>query len=212
MRYRAKNTTPPYALYLNGLERTHTGTFEKLLAKYFRLWGVFFKHLSVDWHTGKPFQVLLDDATNEAEKILHQHRKLVLIGASAGGSLAVSVFARLRSKYPGADIYVIVLSGRLHVGDSDNLIHTALHRPGKKPSLAFIDSVHYCERKVLSRLTQADKRRMVTFRPLLFDEAVPLSTMGIHGVTMLIAPIFYHVPGIVVAALRVPRTIRNRCP
>ncbi|MBI2798266.1 hypothetical protein HYX70_03125 [Candidatus Saccharibacteria bacterium] len=203
MRQRAESSIR-YALYFNGLERTHTGVPERVLTWYYRLWGIVLAYFSVDWHSGRSFQELLDEATNRAEGMLLRHGQLVLIGASAGGSLAMGVFAQLRRKYPEADVRAVSLSGRLHVGNLDDLVATALHRPGKKPSVAFIDSVRHCNEEVLPLLTAADKQRAITFRPLFFDEAVPLCTMGISGVAMFIAPIVYHVPGIVLGALRIP--------
>jgi hypothetical protein len=195
-------------LYLNGLERTKVGLPEKILAGYLRLRGIEMAHASVDWHSDGSFQEIFDATTYQAEQKLQQHGKLAIVGVSAGGSLGLNVFQRLRRDSPESDVSLVSLSAWLNVGDMERLDYTALHRPGKQPSPAFKDSVVHCSNVTLPALTQADRARILTIHPLA-DEVVPLYTMSIEGVEARTVPIGGHVLGISVASLMLPRLLAS---
>lgn len=90
------------------------------------------------------------------------------------------------------------------MGDREHLEFTALHRPGKHPSKAFLDSVIYCDKAAIPELTEADRARMITIQPRA-DEIVPLDMMVIECVNTKSVPINGHMAGIALAAVCLPR-------
>ena len=195
------------AVYFNGLERTSVGVPEKLFARYMKLRGVDLFHAEVDWHNLN-FTDIFAEATDYTRDVLQDVGRLTIIGASAGGSLGVNVFSRIRKEDQKTDVSLISLSGRLRIGDRQHLEETALYRPGKQPSRAFIDSVVRCDEVATIQLTPDDKRRMLTVLPMT-DGVVPPDTMTVDGVEQKTVPMVGHVPGIALGALVTPGLINN---
>ena len=193
-------------LYFNGLERTKVGVPERALSLYLRLRGIRSEHAEVNWHSEESFQEIFDSASELAEQKLRQSGHLAIVGASAGGSLGVNVFQRLRVNNPGLDLSLITFSAWLNAADLQRLEYTAVHRPGKQKSEAFRDSVIHCSEVAVPLLTEADKARIVTTYPST-DETVPLDVMGIEGVEAHVIPARGHVPGIALASLMLPHLI-----
>lgn len=193
-------------LYFNGLERTGVGRPERTLINYLRFRGITMNHAEVAWHSDLPYQKIFETAMNRAEELLQKSEYLTLVGASAGGSLAVNVFHALSQRYPAAELRAVSLSGRLKVANLDTFSRSVMARPN--PSQSFIDSVIACDYNTLPQLSQHQKSRMLTVQPLA-DEAIPLSTMGIEGVQNQTVPIAGHVAGIALAALMLPRTLKT---
>ncbi|HTE57132.1 MAG TPA: hypothetical protein VK694_00150 [Verrucomicrobiae bacterium] len=205
MQRESESPTPYHGLYFHGLGTTQLTLIDRIFFSHLRHRGIELEHALVDWHGDQSFQELFDHATEQAEQRLRTYGQLTLVGASAGGSMAVNVFHRLRSGDPDLNISVISLSGRLHIGDPQHLERRALHRLGK-PSPAFIGSVTHCHEVAIPGLTEADKQLVGVARPWI-ERTVPLATMSIEDAHEYTVPAIGHVAGIGLGALWLPRIL-----
>jgi len=162
--------------------------------------GVRTSHARVQWHHGPEFSELLEQETEAAREALKKYGRLVLLGASAGGSLTVNVFHEVRRADPNADIYGITLSAWLRVGDPAALEQAAMVRARRGPSPSFMHSVEHCDQTAVPGLSEADKVRLLTGIPP-HDQTVPTDCMDIAGVEVWDIPVEGHIPSIAYGAL-----------
>jgi len=95
-----------------------------------------------------------------------------LLGTSAGASAVLNAFFARRDDIRS----VVSVCGRLRAGDG---VYPSLDQSRNRH--LFKPSVLGCDEGI-SRLTPADKAKILTIRPL-FDELVPVTTMTIAGAT-----------------------------
>lgn len=196
-----------HVLYFNGLGRGKTRKAELLAMSYLKKHGIDVVHAPIDWYAGESFTDLFTRMTALTQEHLKKHGELILVGSSAGGSLAVNILGELHSPNLG----VITLCSRLRETtlpwwDKRDLAFAA-HFGRRGSSQAFFDSVSYGNRTAIPKLTTAEKRRIITVRQWV-DFAVPRPTMDIDGVKMYRVPAIGHVWGIAMAARRLPVTIK----
>ena len=200
-------------LYFNGLGNGRPRRLERL-AMNMALWylarhGISVRHIPVNWYAKEPFPKLLERVTGIVRDELATHDSVVICGVSAGGSLAVNVYGRLRSE----NLAVVVLCGPLRVAklawwDNRTLQRIAFRDPAR-PSQNLFDSVTYCNDVTIPSLTQQDKRRIVTIQQWA-DTVVPRRTMGIPGARVARVPGFGHAFGIAVCVACLPSIIKPR--
>jgi hypothetical protein len=170
-----------HALYFNGLTDGTTRKREQLAIKYLAKRGIVVEHVPIDWQSDELFQDLLARLTKITEQKLKEHGKLLLIGSSAGGSLALNVFKQVDNK----NLYAVTLCSRLHDAKLAWWDWRTMQRMAyigtQKASQTFIDSVSYCTDKTIPILTKQDKQRIVIVRQIV-DDVVPRPTMSIDGV------------------------------
>lgn len=112
--------------------------------------------------------------------MLQHYDGVAILGSSAGGSLAINAFAKLKEK----NVCVVAAHSRLAVGNYANnqkssLYHSA--RMGKKISApSFYESVKIAEDVSIPSFSKLDKRRIMIMVQLT-DGVVPLETMYIDG-------------------------------
>ena len=195
-----------HVLYFNGLGHGKTRRRERLAMRYLAKRGIMVTHAPIDWYAGESFEDLLPRMVALTRAQLKEHGKLVLVGSSAGGSLAVNILGELHDPR----LYAVTLCSRLHEAplawwDWRNLTRMA-RIGGKQSAPAFYDSVIYCGDITMPKLTAKDKRRIVTTRQWA-DFVVPRRTTSIPGVRMYRVPGLGHGWGIAMAARRLPRII-----
>lgn len=136
------------------------------------------------WKTEEPgLQPKLDRAIALVDELTAHGETVSLIGNSAGSSFVLNLFAARKNKIHK----VIINCGRVRAGDWP--WHTFAQATKDSPS--FKESVLRSE-KVISTLSKADKKKILTLRPL-FDEVVPPYTVTIPGVTNIVIPSVEHV-------------------
>lgn len=82
-----------YILYIPGL-----GNYDRARASALKMWRVFgvsVQLVSVKWHDGRTYEEKLAEVQKEAEKAIKAGYKVVMIGESAGASLALNAAATL---------------------------------------------------------------------------------------------------------------------
>lgn len=135
----------------------------------------------------KGFKKKLDDALTLIDSLLVTNKKISLIGNSAGSSFAINILGKRTEKIHR----VVINCGRVRTGDWP--WYTFDQATASSPS--FKESVLQSE-KVLLKLPQEERKKILTLRPL-FDEIVPPVTVPIEGATNEITPFIEH--GITIA-------------
>ena len=198
-----------HVLYFNGLGTGQTRKRERRTIRYLATHNIRVRHMPVDWCSKESFKVLLDRATTLTQQELKEHGRLILVGSSAGGSLAVNILGRLHDK----NLSAITLCSRLHEAplkwwDRRSLTRMAYIGVAGRVSQSFFDSVTYCGDTTIPKLTEADKRRLIIVQQWA-DFVVPRSTMSIAGARIYRVPGLGHGTGIMLGALRLPTIIRD---
>lgn len=168
-------------LYVNGLGNGAVTRRERLMQKHWQKAGVTFEFARINWYDGQN----LGEKTKQVEDLLKvlskRHKKVVLLGSSAGGSLALNVFAQNAKK---KNIYLVNAHGRLGEGNLHRLdyrtLEWAAHLQSKQPSKSFYNSVLFCQNETLPALTPTQRRRILVLKPVT-DFVVPLQTMNVPG-------------------------------
>lgn len=207
MTERIENLPPKDVIYVNGLERTYPGIPEVMLRSYFAYRGFSMDHARIDYHTLRG-DLLQQRLHRHASEAVEERGGVSFVAASAGVSLSLLVFKKLRLEYPEADLALVGLNGWVQEYDLDQLWYTAMKRPGKKPAPAFHELVRTCSGDLLPTLTNEDKRRIRTVVSI-DDEVVPIEAMRIPGVKSHKVPARNHVNAIVMGTVRSPSYLQQ---
>ncbi len=179
-------------LYINGLskEPEHPKLFEVCEFTVLRMLGVRVEYASVEWRSNR-LGLVLDELEDTARE-LADAGSLAIVGYSAGGSMAMNVFGRLRTE---PDVAAVSIAGRLSAGDYHALdprsLESAAHLRGTTVYKGFYNSVMHFENEVLPTLSTADKSKMTILKPR-HDFVVPKHTMDIQGVETVTLPAKTH--------------------
>lgn len=196
-----------HILYFNGLGRGRARKRELLAIRYLSRHGIAVTHAPIDWYASETFDSLLERMCVLTKKELGTHGKLILVGSSAGGSLAINILDRLHDP----NLQVVTLCSRLNEQalpwwDRRTLARLAGLNSHRSPSQAFFDSVTYSTTTVVPRLSENDKRHIIITRQWA-DFVVPRGTMGIPGVSVYRVPGLGHGWGIAMSVRRLPKII-----
>lgn len=183
-------------LYINGLGNGKTKPKDRFVHWWWQWAGLQIEHAHVDWYDGGSLDEKLDAVEQKVTEMLTEFSGVAIIGSSAGGSLAINTFYRLRNK----NVCAVNERGRLKDGgyphdDRNSLYHRA-HLDSNRPSQSFYDSVEMAETLVLPALTPHDKERLLVLTQLT-DLVVPLETMRIKEVTQHRSRAFGHSGGFI---------------
>jgi hypothetical protein len=178
-------------LYINGLGDGTTQGYEVSAFKKMRTYGVKPIHAHVCWREEQEFNALLTRLTKQAKDLVKKNGSLTIVGLSAGSSMALNVYSKLKDK----DVQVINIVGRLKRGKvptwSYRTPKRAAHLNTPRASRGFYDSMIYCEDETIPSFTKRDKARIVMLKPIT-DLVVPLHTMNIDGVKNIQIVAFGH--------------------
>lgn len=168
-------------LYINGLGDGATTLKDRVVKWWWQRKGLDIQHAHINWYDGKSLEEKLATVEQKVDEMLSNFGGVAIIGSSAGGSLAINSFYRLRDK----NVCAVSTHGRLKAGDYPDshrmsLYHRA-HLDTDKPSQSFFDSVTMAETQVILSLTEQDKERLLILTQLT-DMVVPMDTMMIDGV------------------------------
>lgn len=196
-----------HALYFNGLTDGTTRKREQLAIKYLAKHGIIVEHIPINWRSDEQFPDMLDRLTKITQQKLKEHGKLLLIGSSAGGSLALNVFKAVDNK----NLYAITLCSRLHNAKLAWWDWRTMQRMAyigtPKASQKFVDAVTYCSDKTIPSLTKQDKQRIIIVQQLA-DGVVPRPTMSIEGTQTHKVWAIGHGWGIATGVRRLPKVTK----
>lgn len=183
-------------LYINGLGDGATTLKDRVVKWWWQRKGLDIQHAHINWYDGKSLEEKLATVEQKVDEMLSNFGGVAIIGSSAGGSLAINSFYRLRDK----NVCAVSTHGRLKAGDYPDshrmsLYHRA-HLDTDKPSQSFFDSVTMAETQVILSLTEQDKERLLILTQLT-DMVVPMDTMMIDGVKQHRSLAFGHSGGFI---------------
>ena len=169
-------------LFINGLGDGRTTPKDRVVRWWWQRAGLDIRHAHINWYDGKGLDDKLHAVETKVDGMLSECGGVAIIGSSAGGSLAVNSFYRLRDR----NVCAVVAHGRLAAGDYPDSHRMSLHHRAHldgagKPSQSFYDSVSMAEKDVIPKLTGQDKERLLILTQLT-DLVVPLGLMEIDGV------------------------------
>lgn len=183
-------------LYINGLGSGRTTMREVLMRWWWRRAGIDLRLAHVNWFDQRDLSEKIHEVQLRVDRLLEDHSGVAIIGCSAGGSLAVNVFQRLKKK----NICAVVAHGRLQAGPYSSEQAVSLYNRAKMhtnhPSQSFFDSVIQAETFTIPGLSNPDKWKLLTLTQLT-DGVVPTECMRISGVQNHRAFAFGHFGGFV---------------
>lgn len=195
-------------LYLNGLNNGTINPLEKRSIASLAGTGLEVEHVPVNWLSDEPFDAFLERFTGITRNSLLKHGCVALVGASAGGSLALNIFGHLAN----SDLYAITLCSRLHEPSlpwwEPRTPQRMSHIGKRKEARNFYSSVQFCEQVTLPKLTDTEKQRIITIKQWA-DEVVPRPTMNVEGLREYRVPALGHVLGIAIGIRHLPEIIEG---
>jgi hypothetical protein len=181
-------------LYINGLGDGTTKLHNRLVAWWWKRRQIDLQHAHINWFDGQSLDEKIGSVKAQTQQLLQRFGSVVLIGSSAGGSLALNAFHEMSDQ----NICLVAAHARLKVGDYPDthrvsLYHRA-HMDTDRPSQAFMDSVIRAETHTLPDLSADEKDRTLTLSTL-GDLVVPTHLMTIEGVQNHQSHTFSHTGG-----------------
>ncbi|MCA9347614.1 hypothetical protein KC930_03495 [Candidatus Saccharibacteria bacterium] len=181
-------------IYINGLGSGKLRLIERIVFWWWGRAGVELTQAHINWYDSDGFETKVDKLKEIAKYQLQQYEKVVLIGSSAGGSLALNAFYELSDER----IFAVNAHGRINKGKYPKKHRMSLfrraHLDKKRKSQAFFDSVVNVEGIVIPSLSKTEKTRILVLTQIT-DLVVPLETMKIEGVKTHKSLAFGHLGG-----------------
>ena len=157
--------------------------------------GINAEAADVDWRREEFFDNIINRLESRTRE-LAELGSVAIVGFSAGGSMAMNVFGRVRDLDNATAVSIAgrLAEGEMSIWNPRHLAHAA-HVSSVLPDGVqypnFYHSVVHFERKVLPTLSDEDKQRLLVLKPK-HDFVVPLSTMEIDGVRTMEVPVYMH--------------------
>ncbi|OIN87952.1 MAG: hypothetical protein COW21_02540 [Candidatus Aenigmarchaeota archaeon CG15_BIG_FIL_POST_REV_8_21_14_020_37_27] len=150
----------------------------RIITNWWNKHGITPHIVSIGWHDQENFQQKLAKLVKTID-ILSSQETVSLIGTSAGASAALNAFVKRRKKV----YHVVNVCGRLRLGKYTGF-RSFENRTSSSP--AFKESVLLFE-SMESKLSKADRSRIMTVTPRFGDELVPRDTAILeyaHNITI----------------------------
>ena len=168
-------------IYIPGLGDESTLDKQRTIVKK---WGdaLFFEP---KWHSKETFA----KKYSRLQQLFDDHPSVnKLIGASAGGGLALAFYGPNRDRI-----------NKLYLVSSKFRMPEAINAHYQKSAPALLQTVNHSN-QVLANLTNKDTAKIVTYRPL-FDNVILAKSMTIDGATNKLIPVIGHATGIALVLL-----------
>ena len=147
-------------LYISGLG-SHYDFFRRFALWFWKLYGVNARLVSTNWSNQESYEEKFKRITDIVDAVDTTTTRLVLIGESAGGSMALNVFASRKEKIHKT----ITICGK---NNGPELVAPHYYRDNP----AFETSMNTLEKSVAS-LSRSGRERVVSVYPL-YDGVVPV--------------------------------------
>lgn len=170
-----------HIIYISGLGDNYDG-IRRFLLRFWQIYGVHTQLVPMQWYDGKSYEEKYDRVVDAIEAAKKQGYQVSVIGESAGGSMAMNVFARNDSLYR-----LVSLSGV-------NTFHTTVSPRILARSPAFKESLSYLD---ASREHAVKKQpESIVSIAALVDSTVFVSKNKIKGVKNMRVFSVGHIPSI----------------
>lgn len=154
-----------YIVYIPGLGDNYDG-LRRFLLFFWRIYGVKVEHVPVKWYDGKSYEDKYERANAAIRNAQALGYKVSVIGESAGGSMAMNVFARNEKLHRlvslcGVNSYTTPISPRIFQ-----------RGPAFKESVSVLNA---------SQADAIKRVQQITSITALYDETVPIKSNMIPG-------------------------------
>lgn len=163
-------------LYINGLGNGHKSLLDNFIDEWWRLCGRKLERFPVDWYSDQNIDELIQAILKKVDQLFKESDRVVLIGSSSGGSLAINAFCESEND----KIFVVVSRGRLKKGSFSSAEKQSLEYRSRK-SQTFFESVLRSESNI-SQLSPSQMNRILVMVPMT-DGVVPIETMLVDEAT-----------------------------
>lgn len=181
-------------LYVNGLNDGKLKLQDRVAIWWWRRRSINLEHAHINWFDGHDLDAKVSLIKDRVQKMLGQYDGVVLIGVSAGGSLALHAFRAVHDK----NVCVVAAHARFGAGNYPKSKRVSLYRRAymetRYPSKAFFDSVTRVETEVIPNLSTYEKRQILTMSSLA-DMIVPPRLMIMDSVENHRSLVCGHIPG-----------------
>lgn len=175
-------------LYINGLGSGSRSFLDYLIDTWWSLNDKNLIRFPVNWYAVQSLDELIASVSRKVDLLLKKSDRVVIIGSSAGGSLAINVLCAKNTE----NLLVVTSRSRIKRG---------VFRPNKKKSLEFkarksrlfYECVLTVQRNI-DQLTNEQKNRILILTPLT-DQIVPIQTMLVNDITTHVSITFGHFGG-----------------
>lgn len=165
-------------LLVNGLGDGSIRWRERYMRTYWQKAGVDFHFAAIHWYDDGSFTDKLHQVETRLDALLSEYKKVILLGSSAGGSLALQMYI----KHQAEGLWLVIAHGRLCHGRQHwpdyRTLEWAAHLRSERSTRAFYDSVIKCENDVLPNFSKDN--HVLNLKPLV-DFVVPIGTMSLPG-------------------------------
>jgi pimeloyl-ACP methyl ester carboxylesterase len=147
-------------LYISGLG-DHYDWIRRFTLRFWKLYGVNVRLIPTSWSNKESYETKFKRITDVIDAIDTRTTKIVLVGESAGGSLAINAFASRKEKIHKT----ITICGK---NNGPELVapHYYEHNPTFKTSM-------YNLEKSVAALSKSGRQRVISIYPL-YDGVVPI--------------------------------------
>lgn len=156
-----------HVIYIPGIGDDRTG-LQGRIVKTWRIWGVESELWSMDWADGRSWGSKSETFLDHIDELARGGKKIALVGASAGGSAAMNIYAQRRDKISG----VVCIAGKINYPET-------IGKRYRQKNRSFVESAEQCQDS-LKRLNEADRKRIMS-RYGIYDELVPKRDSVIDG-------------------------------
>ncbi len=162
----SKETQKIGYLYLNGLGDGNVALKDKIVRWWWRRSGHTIERAEINWYNGES----LADKEKQVETVVSEMLKtfngVAIIGGSAGGSLAINVFSKMKKK----NVCVITAHARVQKGTYPQSNRMSLYRRANlgtsHSSRSFFDSVIKVDAVTIPALSEHDCKRILVLTQL----------------------------------------------
>jgi len=156
-----------HLLYIPGLGDDNFGG-QKQVVQWWRLYGITGRYMPMHWADGQPLEAKLTTVLDAIDKLSTASNEIVLIGASAGASVALLAYAERRKQVAA----VVCICGKIN---HPQTVRPAVYsrNPAFKQAMQRLQSI-------LPSLTDDDRRRVLSLHAL-HDTVVPVPDTIIPG-------------------------------
>jgi len=181
-----KKETP--CIYINGL--SNNNIFQKIISFFWRNYNINFFFSNINWFDNKSFNSNKQEMVLLAKLLIKEYGKLIIIGVSAGASLAINIFNEIKED----NLSLVLINGRIYSGDykkrNINSLYLRSKQNKKKSSISFYNEVKKSER-VINNFSKKELSKIIVLTSY-FDFIVPKKLSIIKSTKTIISPIIGH--------------------
>lgn len=197
-----------HGLYFNGLGNQYLPKSEERAIASLHNKGIYLRHFSIDWQRDEDIDELVERTMEATQALQREYGKVLLVGASAGGSLAINTFAALQK--PVKNVLAITLCSRIYEAALPwyeiRTLRRMAHIGTVSESRLFENSVRMSTVAISSLLGSEEKKRIIAIKQWA-DEVVPKLTVTAEGVPTYTVPTIGHHSGILTGLRYLPTIV-----